>query len=245
MTQTSSVLANDFGEQHAIGGEHYRAWVGPPKEYDVMGAQQFNMLTHAGMLEKHTLLDVGCGSLRGGRYSIMYLRPGHYYGIEPTEWALADGKCSLGEEFLSLKRPTFSSDSDFTLTTFGRTFDFILVHSVFAHAASNQISRCLEQAKQVMHDDSVMLATFCEGPEDYAGTEWVYPRPTEYTKPFITKLVQDSGLHCTHVNYPHPYEQQWFIVTKTDRPIDVNRIVTGENFSWETVSRRRELALQD
>ncbi|WP_316168703.1 MULTISPECIES: class I SAM-dependent methyltransferase [unclassified Bradyrhizobium] len=239
MTQACVALANDFGELHEIGAKHYRAWVGPPKEYDVMGAQQFNMLTHAGLLEKHTLLDVGCGSLRGGRYSIMYLRPGNYYGIEPTEWVLADGKRSLGDEFLSLKKPNFSSDGNFTLTTFGRTFDFVLVHSVFAHAARNQITRCLEQAKEVMHKDSLMLATFCVGATDHVGDEWVYPKPTRYTKPFITKLVQDSGLYCTHVDYPHPYEQQWFFVTREDRPIDVGRIVRGENFSWETVSRRR------
>lgn len=240
MAVDSALLANDFGENHAIGDQHYRAWVGPPKEYDVMGAQQFNMLTHAGMLETHTLLDVGCGSLRGGRYSIMYLRPGHYFGMEPTAWALEDGRQSLGEEFMALKRPTFSNDGDFTLTTFGRTFDFILVHSVFAHAARQQIARCLYQAKSAMHDDSLFLATFHEHHTDYPGTEWRYPKPSYYTRETITNLIESAGLYCTHLPYPHPYDQKWFCATKVDRPIDVERIVQGENFSWETIRRRRE-----
>ncbi|MCO5581844.1 hypothetical protein L7F22_035733 [Adiantum nelumboides] len=79
------------------------------------------MLTQLGMRETHKLADVGCGSLRGGRLSIMYLRPGNYYGIEPTAWALHDGIAAhLGEEFVGLKQPTFLEDAEYSLEKFER-----------------------------------------------------------------------------------------------------------------------------
>ncbi|MGH7086029.1 MAG: hypothetical protein ACREFN_13675, partial [Acetobacteraceae bacterium] len=48
------------------GAAHYTAFVGPPDEYDLMGATQFRLLTALGLRDHHRLLDFGCGSLRAG-----------------------------------------------------------------------------------------------------------------------------------------------------------------------------------
>ena len=45
---------------------HYKAYVGPPSVYDLVGAMQFNLLTSFGLRDFHKLLDIGCGSLRAG-----------------------------------------------------------------------------------------------------------------------------------------------------------------------------------
>ncbi|MFP8873463.1 MAG: hypothetical protein VCB42_02780, partial [Myxococcota bacterium] len=68
------------------GSEHYTAYVGPPRDYDSMGATQFRLLCTLGLREHHRLLDFGCGSLRAGRFLIPYLKPGHYHGVEPNRW---------------------------------------------------------------------------------------------------------------------------------------------------------------
>jgi len=57
-------LHEQFGEKEEIGGNHFRAYVGPPNYYDLIGATQFNLLTLFGMRETSTLLDIGCGSLQ-------------------------------------------------------------------------------------------------------------------------------------------------------------------------------------
>ena len=63
----------------------HREFVGPADEYDTNAAMQFNVLTSLGLQGQHKLLDIGCGSLRGARLSIVYLKPGNYFGIEPEK----------------------------------------------------------------------------------------------------------------------------------------------------------------
>lgn len=92
---------------------------------------QFNLLMSLGLREHHSLLYIGCGSLRGGRLLIMYLLPDRYYGIEPETWLLDEGIAKhLGRGLMSTSRPVFSNNANFTLTQFNRTFDFLLAQSV-------------------------------------------------------------------------------------------------------------------
>ena len=90
------------------GDSHYRAYVGPPEDYDLIAAMTFNLLTTLGLRQHHSLLDIGCGSLRIGRLLIPYLNRGKYFGIEPAEWLVAEGiKQELGETVVQTKQPTF------------------------------------------------------------------------------------------------------------------------------------------
>ena len=73
------------------GAHHYRAYVGPPKDYDRIAALQTGLLFAAGLRETHYLVDIGCGSLRAGRLLISYLRSGRYFGIEPNRWLVEEG----------------------------------------------------------------------------------------------------------------------------------------------------------
>ena len=104
---------HDLGKNHPIGSHHYRAYVGPPDKYDIIGASQFNLMTSLGLRENHFLLDIGCGSLRGGRLFIPYLLSNHYYGIEPEEWLVQEGiKQNLGNDILKIKSPKFSFEKN-------------------------------------------------------------------------------------------------------------------------------------
>ena len=44
------------------GDPHYRAYVGPPQDYDLIAAMTFNLLTTLGLRQNHSLLDIGCGA---------------------------------------------------------------------------------------------------------------------------------------------------------------------------------------
>ena len=41
------------------GDNHYMAYVGPPTQYDFMGATQFRLLCTLGLRAHHYLLDLG------------------------------------------------------------------------------------------------------------------------------------------------------------------------------------------
>ncbi len=209
--------SDDRGHDLPIGARHHRAFVGAAEGYDISGALQFNILTFLGLRQDHYLLDIGCGSLRGGRLSMSYLEPERYYGIEPEEWLIAEGIAhEVGQDLIDLKRPAFSNDSRFTLTTFGRQFDFILAQSIFSHASSSQIERCLSQAKQVMAPNAFFVATFVQGEEDYEGDGWVYPGCVSYSLERMTTLAEEQGLACQKIDWPHPAQQTWVVYSHSE-----------------------------
>lgn len=202
-----------YGKELTPGSQHYRAFIGPPQKYDLLSSMQFNLLTSLGMREDHTLLDIGCGSLRGGKLSIAYLLPDKYYGIEPEQWLLEQGiESELGKEFIKLKRPTFINDRNFTLSAFNQKFDFIIAQSIFSHTSQSQIQQCLQEAKRVMKPSTKFVATFLEGDTNYTGEEWVYPGCVTYTSECIIDLVQQQGLACKPLQWHHPNGQTWIVI---------------------------------
>src|SRR6266536_2229601 len=90
------------------GDSHYRAYVGPPQDYDLIAAMTFNLLTTLGLRQDHTVLDIGCGSLRIGRLLIPYLNNSNYCGIEPNKWLVEEGiRQETGQDQIRIKQPTF------------------------------------------------------------------------------------------------------------------------------------------
>lgn len=192
----------------------YRSWVGPWFKYDLVGAMQFNLLTHLGLREHHFLLDVGCGSLRAGRLFIPYLLPGRYFGIEPEAWLIEAGiENELGRDAVRIKRPTFSHIDDFRLSSLGKAFDFIVAQSIFTHAPARQIRTCLTEAKKVLAHDGTMAATYFEGPDNHEGDEWLYPDGTAYRQEFMVTLAAETGLDLAPLDWPHPNKnQRWLLI---------------------------------
>ncbi|HEX2580546.1 MAG TPA: class I SAM-dependent methyltransferase [Dongiaceae bacterium] len=229
---------NISGAVPQIGSKHYRAWVGRADYYDVVGALQFQLLTMFGMRETSSLLDIGCGSLRGGRFAILYLEAGGYCGMEPDEhaWAITEGlQVHFGSDYIERKRPTFLHDGNFTLTKFQRRFDYLMAQSIFSHASRGQIDRCLGEAAKVMHGRSIFLATYFAGEADYAEDAWVYPGITRFRPETFSALCAVHGLRCWQVDWPHPSGQSWVAITPQERELDIPFILRGGNFRTESV----------
>jgi hypothetical protein len=209
---------DDLGLELPIGSKHHRAFVGPPEKYDIVAAMQFNLLTTFGLREHHTLLDIGCGSLRAGRLFIPFLLPGHYFGLEPNKWLLDQGvKREIGRDLLRIKRPVFDHNGEFRLTVFGRQFDYLLAQSIFSHAAPPQIEKCLGEARKVMHRNSIFFATYVAGQQDYDGGEWRYPECATYTRERMLQFASEAGLLAVPYPWQHPNDQRWLMITRPDR----------------------------
>ena len=71
----------------------------------MIGQLQFNFMVSAGLEPRHAMLDVGCGTLRGGRHFIDYLDTGRYTGIDISPKAIEFGHTLVAEEGLAEKRP--------------------------------------------------------------------------------------------------------------------------------------------
>jgi SAM-dependent methyltransferase len=208
------MTASENLTQQAAEQPAHRKFVGPPEKYDLAAAGQFSLLAALGVREHHSLLDIGCGSLRAGKLIIPYLNSGNYCGMEPEQWLIDEGiKSEIGQSLADIKRPAFSNDTNFTLTVFNRKFDFLLANSVFSHATQAQIRRCFSQAKQVLAPTGIFAATYFEGEENYQGTEWVYPGRVHYRPEFFAQMASEAGLACTKLNWTHTNFQTWVAVT--------------------------------
>lgn len=214
-------LDDELGTKHPIGYRHYRAFVGPPEKYDLIAASQFNLFTSLGLRENHYLLDIGCGSLRGGRLFIPYLLPNHYFGIEPEQWLIDEGiQNEIGLDMVRIKNPAFSNDKNFTLSVFNRKFDFILAQSIFSHASEKQIRRCLSEIKKVMVPSGIFAATFFKGNSNYREDKWAYPESVNYTLEYMTSIIEDYGLSSKPLKWVHPNGQTWMQIVHKDNKND-------------------------
>ena len=195
------------------GENHYMAYVGPPENYDLMGATQFNLLTAMGLRQNHTICDIGCGSLRAGKLIIPFLEPKKYHGLEPNQWLVDDGiKNQLGQGIIEIKKPSFESNESFDLSGFEQDFDFMVAQSIFSHTSIDQIHQCLQQAKVRLKPNGYFLATFVHGKENYEGNEWVYPGCVTYTKKKIMSLIRENGLDAILLPWDHPNKQRWYLI---------------------------------
>lgn len=196
--------------------DHYRALVGAPDEYDVAAAMQFNLLTFLGLREYHFLLDIGCGSLRGGRLFIPYLKPARYFGMEPNHQSIRDGiKNELGEGITRVKRPVFNYDENFTLSIFEKKFDFLIAQSIFSHASQDQIRRCLSEARKVMMPTSIFAATFIKGEQNNERNNWSGKGVT-YTLEHMKSFAEQQGLTCKPISWPHHGGQTWMLIVNPE-----------------------------
>lgn len=192
------------------GDNHYRAYVGPPEKYDLVSAMQFNLLVQMGLREYHTMLDIGCGSLRAGRLFLPYLLPEKYYGIEPQKWLVAQGiKNEIGKDMIRIKKPKFRYAEDFSMDKFNVKFDYMIAQSIFSHASPRQINMCLDKVALCLKKDGLLFATFVNGVNNYEGDEWVYPGCVEYCETRMEQFAKDSGMSFKIVDWAHPNGQTW------------------------------------
>ena len=221
----------DLGLGLKPGDPQYRAYVGPPEDYDLIAAMAFNLLTTLGLRQHHSVLDIGCGSLRIGRLLIPYLNRGKYFGVEPNEWLVAEGiKRELGETLVQIKRPTFFfSDSPNTIAQANTVFDFVLAQSIFSHCGLDLIKGWLSAISHSLAKNGALVATFLIGEEDCTKTGWIYPECVNYQPTTLECAANEVNLQFEILDWKHPrqtwalfaapgFDSTWF----KDRPLTWN-----------------------
>jgi SAM-dependent methyltransferase len=132
--------------------------------WEELGRLQLDFLVSQGLQPHHTLVDIGCGALRGGLFFARYLAPGNYYGLDINASLIEAGKMELEKAGLRDRHPHLLVDDKFELSTFGVAFDFALAQSLFTHLCWNHILCCLSHTRQVLGPRGRFYATFFEAP---------------------------------------------------------------------------------
>ena len=197
------------------GTQHFTAYVGPPDQYDYMGATQFGLLCSLGLREHHKLLDFGCGSLRAGRLFLPYLNPGCYFGIEPNAWLIEEAiNKVLGKSIIDIKKPSFFYHDTFTCHQIGQEFDYIIAQSIFSHTGFDLAQKILREFADTVKTDGIIAITFIHEERDTEAKGWIYPGVVGFLPDTITRMIEQAGFYGTEIPWFHP-RQTWYVLSKT------------------------------
>lgn len=198
------------------GPDWHRAGVGG--RWDELGELQFEFLLSRGLLPEHRLLDVGCGSLRGGVRFIGYLRPGHYVGIDKEQDLLDAGRdVELPRAGLVDKRPRLRATPDFDLSWLppDERFDMAIAQSVLTHLRPDLIRLCIERVTARLTEDGVFYASFFEStdgravlgpPHGWREDELLHPR---YPVEQMRALATEAGARMEYLGaWGHPRDSR-------------------------------------
>jgi SAM-dependent methyltransferase len=132
--------------------------------WEEIGALQLEFMKGRGLQPHDLLLDVGCGSLRGGVKFVKYLNRNHYFGIDISPSLLEAGyaqeiapRQDLADK---LPRDNLKCVDNFDAVSFGKQFDCALAQSVFTHLTFNSIRLCLENLHPSMSPGGKFYATY-------------------------------------------------------------------------------------
>ena len=197
--------------------------------WEEIGKLQFDFLKEQGLQPKHRLLDIGCGSLRGGVHFVRYLDSGNYVGVDKNRALLDAGRTELERCKLTRKELTLIAMQDFDFRSLGREFDYALAHSLFTHLSLNSITRCIVSVDKVLAPQGQLYTTFFENPDGRSNLEALsHPSPNE--PPLVTYFDEDPYHYdfktfewicegtCLTVEYigewAHPRDQKMMVFTK-------------------------------
>ena len=187
----------------------HREYVGG--KWDEIGQLQFDFLVAQGLRPDHYLLDIACGSLRGGVHFIPYLEPGHYLGIDKEPELIRAGRDEeLSATLRDEKRPVLLVDGHFAFDRFGVRPNYALAQSLFTHLPPELIATCLRNLRDVIADDGVFYATFFQSYADSHGNpdqahDW---GRFNYTRDQMERLGRDAGWRMEYIgDWRHPRGQ--------------------------------------
>jgi SAM-dependent methyltransferase len=174
------------------------------------GEVQLELLKREGCTPRSAVLEVGCGCLSAGAPVMAYLRRGNYVGIEPNRWLLDAGLTDWRTRLLARRRrPTFLAVTDFDARPLGRTYDYVLSHSVLSHCAHWQLEQFVSNVARVLRPGGRILASvrLAEGnaygssgtpdKDDSRHGEWQYPDVSWFKLSTVQETAQRHGLRVT------------------------------------------------
>lgn len=158
---------NRDGIEAAVRNGKHREVIGGL--WDEVGQLQADFLISMGLKPHHKLIDIGCGSLRGGVKLVPYLDTGNYFGTDINACLLGAGYtielAAAGVQH-KVPREQLVADGSFDFSWAPVRFDFAVAQSLFTHLPIDMMRLCLERLAPAMAPRAVMYATFFEVPQN-------------------------------------------------------------------------------
>lgn len=178
--------------------------------WEEIGRLQFEYLVDQGLRPEHVLLDVACGSLRGGVHFIPYLDRGNYLGLE-REAALIEAALEreLPAAVIEEKAPEFVISSEFDFDRFSRRPDYAIAQSLFTHLVPEEIRQCLTKLRDALGERSCrFFVTFFDGDSSQNPPTSHTHLAFSYSQAEMDAFAEDSGWAFEYIGaWAHPRGQ--------------------------------------
>jgi cyclopropane fatty-acyl-phospholipid synthase-like methyltransferase len=169
------------------------ALVGPADLWEQKRNFQISFLQRMGLRPGHLLLDLGCGTLRGGIPVIALLEAGHYYGLDARAEVLHEAEQELRDYRLENKSPTLLHSPDLSQLRIGCKFDFIWAFSVLIHLSDEILNDALGLVNDQLSRDGVFYANVNIG-ERNSGAFWREFPVVQRSLEFYSQSGLNNGL---------------------------------------------------
>lgn len=124
--------------------ERRHALVGASNVWKYARDFQFQFLFDRGLKKTDKLMDIGCGTLRGGIPMIQYLDSGNYYGMDVRDHILDEGREEIKAAKLVDKQPNLVSFNHFSEVNLDVQFNIMFAFSVLIHFEDKIAESCFE-----------------------------------------------------------------------------------------------------
>jgi hypothetical protein len=170
-----------------------------------------DFMVRMGLKPDHVLLDIGCGSLRGGVDFISYLHAEHYLGLESESRLIQLGiKEELGRRLLKLKFPEFVVSRRFEFEKFSKKPDFAIAHSLFTHLTEADIRQCLEKLRRFVNTGCRLYASYfiADAPHINESRRSHAQKSFMYSRAMVEDFGAKAGWTTSYIGeWGHPEDQ--------------------------------------
>jgi SAM-dependent methyltransferase len=132
--------------------------VGPPHVWKDKRRFQIEFLERSGLRPETTLVDIGCGTLRGGVPIIERLDPGNYVGIDVRPEIETEARDELREHNLLAKNPTLLFGQPLTALHLDTRFDIAWAFAVLFHLTDDHLDECFAFVQEHLKADGAFFA---------------------------------------------------------------------------------------
>ena len=185
----------------------HRTYVGGM--WEEIGLLQFEFLVRQGLKPSDCLLDIACGSLRGGVHFINYLDVGNYLGIDKEKALIELGiEKELAREVYEYKKPEFVVSDNFEFEKFSKRPRFSIAQSLFTHLIPRDICLCFEKLRAFVEPGHIFFATFLEGDSSANLNTSHSLVGFHYSREEMAAFGSKRGWKATYIgNWNHPKNQ--------------------------------------
>ena len=124
--------------------ETRHALVGASNVWEYTRKFQFQFLVDQGLQKTDKLMDIVCGTLRGGIPLIEYLDSGNYYGMDVRDHILDEGREEIKTAKLEDKNPNLVSFNHFSEVNLDVKFNIMFAFSVLIHFEDKIAESCFQ-----------------------------------------------------------------------------------------------------